>query len=196
LSDVIDIEIDRFSELANIGAGHAAGAFSQLTGHTIVIDPPRVFAGDGLCGERLVADEDKTHAVEGDEPWNSGVIFEFDGCIGAVVAILFRRSMCDAVVQQLMGQGHGNQPPEVVESVLAEVGNILASHVASAIADTLNARLLPSIPTISLDHAEEHLETLAVHREHAGGLRVECELRDLEGELGGLVVLIPDAAEG
>jgi chemotaxis protein CheY-P-specific phosphatase CheC len=75
---------------------------------------------------------------------------------------------------------------------LMEVGNILASHVASAIADTLGARLLPSIPVLALDGAGEQLSDLASHRESSGSLRIECELADKEGELGGLVVLIPD----
>jgi chemotaxis protein CheY-P-specific phosphatase CheC len=35
-----------------------------------------------------------------------------------------------------------------------EVGNILASHVASGIADALRSRLLPSIPALAADHAE------------------------------------------
>jgi chemotaxis protein CheC len=183
VSDSRDVEIDRYSELANIGAGHAAGAFSQLTGHTIVMGLPRV------------SDSQAPGEEHSDETWRSGVIFQFDGCLSALVAILFRRSMCEAVVHQLLGPHEGYQPPEAVESVLAEVGNILASHVASAIADTLDARLLPSIPMIALDQAEEQLAALAADREGSGDLRVECELRDLDGDLGGLVVLIPDSSQ-
>ena len=33
-------QIDRLMELANIGAGHAAGAFSQLVGRTIWTEVP------------------------------------------------------------------------------------------------------------------------------------------------------------
>jgi chemotaxis protein CheY-P-specific phosphatase CheC len=130
------------------------------------------------------------------EEWSAGVIFEFDGCVSAVMAILFRRSMCDAVVRKLIGQSDGFLPPETVESILMEVGNILASHVASAIADTLDARLLPSIPVLALEGAGEQLDALAESRESTGLLRIECELTDKEGELGGLVVLIPDQMDG
>jgi chemotaxis protein CheY-P-specific phosphatase CheC len=191
---VLEAEIDRLSELANIGAGHAAGAFAQLTGHTIKMEVPRV----RLIGRSLEDGDDRVEKgaypdLTGfDSDWNSGVIFEFEGCLNAVVAILFRRSMCDAVVRKLIGQSEGYLPPETVESALMEVGNVLASHVASAIADTLGARLLPSIPMISLDFAFEQLETLAHQRGNPGELWIECELVDSDGNLGGLVVLVPD----
>jgi chemotaxis protein CheY-P-specific phosphatase CheC len=179
---VAESETDRLSELASIGAGHAARAFAQLTGRTIIMDPPcaRINRLEPAAGS------------EDEEPWRSGVIFEFDGCVSAIVGILFRPSMCDAVVRQLLGASADEaMHPETVESALMEVGNVLASHVASAIADTLKARLLPSIPTLAFDGAEEQLQELAMARGASPGLRIECELTDRAGELGGLVVMIP-----
>lgn len=194
MTAALEIEIDRLSELANIGAGHAAGAFAQLTGHTIKMEVPRVRLVRG--GSQNCEDSDGAEAYSGledfDSKWNSGVIFEFEGCLNAVVAILFQRSMCDAVVRQMIGQSEGYLPSEVVESALMEVGNVLASHVASAIADTLGARLLPSIPMISLNSAFEQLAGLSQSRGNSGELWIECELVDSDGNLGGLVVLIPD----
>lgn len=194
MTAVLETEIDRLSELANIGAGHAAGAFAQLTGQTIKMAVPRV----RLLGRSLESSSDEAEYRGSADPgdfdggWNSGVIFEFEGCLNAVVAILFRRSMCDAVVRKLIGQSEGYLPHETVESALMEVGNVLASHVASAIADTLGARLLPSIPMLSLDFAFDQLEAIAQARSNAGELWIECELVDSEGKLGGLVVLVPD----
>jgi len=184
-------KIDRFSELANIGAGHAAGAFAQMTGHSIQMDLPRIW----LSGVRVDGGKE-TVTQEDPRDWASGVIFEFDGCLDAVMAVLFRREMCDAVVRQLVGQEEGELPPQTVESALMEVGNVLASHVASAIANTLGARLLPSIPMLSLDAAFDQLEVLAATRPGAGELWIECELIDPDGQLGGLVVLIPDREPG
>jgi chemotaxis protein CheC len=184
-----EARIDRLSELANIGAGHAAGAFSQMTGHTIRMEVPRVW----LSGLELGSDGAAVSVEDADErEWASGVIFEFDGCLNAVMAVLFRREMCDAVVRQMVGQEQGFLPSETVESALMEVGNVLASHVASAIADTLHARLLPSIPMLSLDAAFEQLQALAATRPGEGEVWIECELADQDGQLGGLVVLIPD----
>ncbi len=191
-----EAKIDRLSELANIGAGHAAGAFSQMTGHTIRMDVPRVrLTGVQMAGEGAPVLDESDDVEFAQFEWSSGVIFEFDGCLNAVMAVLFRREMCDAVVRQLVGQEKGFLPPEIVESALMEVGNVLASHVATAIADTLGARLLPSIPMLSLDSAFEQLEGLAASRPATGELWIECELVDQDGQLGGLVVLIPDREE-
>lgn len=181
---MIDEEIDRLSELVNIGAGHAAGAFSQLTGHTISMECPRVVRDDDADSVR------RPGGKAADEAWSAGVIFEFDGCVSALVGILFRRSMRDAIVSKLLGGQPNTLPQESVDSILMEVGNILASHVASAIADTLGARLLPSIPTLVVEDAESTLDELAERR--GNGIRIECELVDRLGDLGGLVVMIPD----
>jgi chemotaxis protein CheY-P-specific phosphatase CheC len=187
-------EIDRLSELANIGAGHAAGAFARLTGRSITMQVPRVRLS-GLpidVGPGEVRWSEAPPPVVDDRDWSTGVIFEFDGCLNAVVAILFQHEMCDAVVRKLIGKSDGALPPEAVESALMEVGNVLASHVASAIADTLGARLLPSIPMLALDSAFEQLKGLAEARDGSGELWIECELVDCDGNLGGLVVLVPD----
>lgn len=194
MTAAMEEQIDRLSELANIGAGHAAGAFSLLTGHTIKMDVPRV----RLMSKAIEAEPELDEPLEferlatSERGWNSGVIFEFDGCLHAIVAILFRRPMCDAVVRNLTGQSEGFLPHETVESALMEVGNVLASHVASAIADTLGARLLPSIPMLSLNDAIPQLEALAATRPDAGDIWIESELIDGDGHLGGLVVMIPD----
>lgn len=189
-----ETDIDRLSELANIGAGHAAGAFAQLTGRSIKMKVPRIrLSGlpiDVRQGEIVIGEA--TPSGWEDRDWTTGVIFEFDGCLNAVVAILFRRSMRDAVVRNLIGQAEGYLPPETIESALMEVGNVLASHVASAIAETLGARLLPSIPMLALDSAFEQLESVTESRNSAGELWIECELVDDEGNLGGMVVLVPD----
>lgn len=194
MTEVMEARIDRLTELANIGAGHAAGAFSRMTGHTIKMDVPQVrlttMMSDAVTALGQPSARGRVTTDQGG--WVSGVIFEFDGCLDAIVAILFRREMSDSVVRNLTGQSEGYLPPEVVESALMEVGNVLASHVASAIADSLGARLLPSIPMLSLDAALEQLESLARARPRAGELWIESELIDGDGNLGGLVIMIPD----
>ena len=175
--------LDRLCELTSIGAGHAALAFSQLTGRTIQMGPPRVFGG----GDAQAVEDP---AVAGE--WCSGVIFEFEGCVEALVGIMFRESMRDSVVRHLLGNSQEPLPAESVESVLQEVGNILASCVASAIADTVGEQLLPSIPSLAMEHAQSELAELASRRSGQFEVRIECELLEPGGELGGLVVLIPD----
>ena len=184
-------ELDRLQELANIGAGHAATAFATLTGRSIWMGVPRV---SKLEADRGLANALVDPAEEGGREWRMGVFFDFEGYLNALVGILFRASASEAVVRHVVGIDEGELPPHFIESALMEVGNILASHVASAIADTIGQRLLPSIPTLAMDRAEEQLHSLVQHRDGLHPIRIDCELMDASGELGGLLVLIPRSA--
>ena len=183
--DVNEAELDRLGELANIGAGHAADAFAQLVGRTMQMQVPRVLEGveAGQIGSEF------------DGGWSTGVFFEFDGYLDALVGILFREGASEAVVRSVVGQpaSEGELPLESIESALMEVGNILASHVASAIADTVGERLLPSIPMLAMESAGETLRDLVADRS-AAAARIECELSDEAGEFGGLLVMVPQEA--
>lgn len=178
-----DAELDRLCELANIGAGHAATAFSRLTGRTIRMRVPRV--------RRARSREDV--APVADEPWATGAFFTFEGYLDALVGVLFRASASEAIARTVVGEATGPLPRHSVESALMEVGNILASHVASAIADTVGVRLLPSIPTLAMERADEELDELVARRGGEEPVYIECELVDDEGELGGLLVLVSEA---
>ena len=173
-----DQEADRARELTSVGAGHAASAFSQLTSRTIQMRAPEVLRDPKWPGS--VADD-----------WSSGVFFELEGCLDAVVAILFRESVRDMVVRQMLGEPEGELSRENIEAVIMELGNILVSRVASAIADTIGERLLPSIPVLALGDAADQLAALCSAREIDPSVRIECEFTDREDELGGLLVLIP-----
>jgi chemotaxis protein CheC len=176
---VSDQEIDQLRELTSVGAGHAASAFSQLTGRTIDLSPPKV------CIE---AD---WPASAGDD-WSSGVLFEFDGGIAAVVAILFREGVRDVVVRQVLGEPDDPLTRDSIEAVIMELGNILVSKVAGAIAETMGERVLPSIPVLALEDATGQVAALCGARGADPSVRIECEFTDRDGELGGLMVLIPE----
>jgi chemotaxis protein CheC len=185
--EVDELELDRLQELANIGAGHAATAFATLAGRRIWMGVPRTCKLGGLP---FAGAPTRVGTVGGHE-WSTGVFFEFEGCVDALVGILFQASASEEVIRCIVGMDEGELPPHIIESALMEVGNILASHVASAIADTLGERLLPSIPTLAMNGAENELEALLSHRSGHHPIRIECELMDEEGGIGGLLVLIP-----
>ena len=175
-------EIDRLAELANVGAGHAAAAFAQLVGETIRIEPPVVVVGGGPPAAPKPI---------GQVEWCTGVFFEFEGCLDAVVGILFPGASSERLVRRIVGIESGELAPAMIESALMEVGNILASHVASAIADTLRERLLPSIPSLAMDDAEGALATWIEDRVGADAPRIESQLHDDRFELRGRLILVP-----
>lgn len=179
-------QLDRVSELANIGAGHAATALSQLVGREYWMTPPRALPSGaplvGPCDER-----------EGG--WCSAIFFELEGELGGLVAVIVPRDGRDALVHRLLGEEASNLEDWCVESALMEVGNILVSHVATAIADTLGGRVLPGLPQLTLEDAGPAFEALVREHERSGDLRIESELRDRDGGLGGMVVLVPDRTQ-
>ena len=181
-------QLDRLGELANIGAGHAAAAFARLAERLICIEVPRFSRSADIAS----LSEPSSETGEG---WSTGVFFEFEGAVDALVGILFRASASETLVRRIVGVESGLLPTHYVESALMEVGNILASHVASAIADTLGRTLLPSIPTLAMEHADATLVSLAARRGGDHPVRIECELHDAERELEGLLVLVPRAAD-
>jgi chemotaxis protein CheC len=177
--------LDQLRELLNIGAGHAAGAFAQLVGRTFWMHVPRVVALDETA-------EPSPDAVA-DVSWSSAtsVIFEVHGSVQGLVALLLPPEARDALVARLLGGGTAPFDPHLVESALEELGNIVVSHVCSAIADTLGARLVPSVPVLATGRAP-----IAARLAAADGatLRVETEIVDADGDLRGLLVFFPGAA--
>ena len=181
-------EIDRFTALANVGAVNAANAFAQLVGRPIRTEAPVVVQGDA-ANTSTASDED-------DWRCSTGVFFEFEGCLDAHVGILFPGDASEALVRRVVGIESGVLAPEVIESALMELGNILASHVASAIADTLGSRLLPSIPSLAMENAEEALRSFIGNTVGHDAMRIESALSDETGELRGRLVLVPTQLSG
>ncbi|MGH0037096.1 MAG: chemotaxis protein CheC [Myxococcota bacterium] len=167
-------EVDRLCELTNIGAGHAATAFASLAGCPIRMDVPQV------CG---VAPADAGART-------TGIFFEVEGTFSALLAIVFDASECEAVAARMLGERAGSLDAQTLESVLTELGNILASHVVSAIADTVGGRVMPSVPHLVMGNADRVLAERAAAR---SPLCVESVLHDENGRLGGRLVLVPEA---
>lgn len=172
--------IDRLSELLNIGAGHAASALAVLLGRTFWMRVPRV-RGPGAA----------PRAPDAAAARGAALLFEVDGSLGGIVALLLPAAAREALALRLVG-ARARERPGLVDSALREAGNVVVSHVCSAIADTLGARLVPSVPTLVLGDGEAELGALAARRGRAW-LRIESEIVDEEGELRGLLVFLPDA---
>ncbi len=171
-------QVDQLLELMSIGGGHAAGAFADLVGRSFWMRVPRVLWRDPA-------------AASSSARATTGVLFEVDGALRGIVALLLPENARDALVARLVGRDAAQVPLEMLESALRELGNIVVSHVCSANPDTLAARLVPSLPMLVLQDGEGALDAAAVRR-GSGRLRIEIEIADGEGELHGRLVFVPD----
>ncbi|MBY0399949.1 chemotaxis protein CheC [Myxococcota bacterium] len=185
--------LERLADLTRSGSARAVAAFAQLVNAPVSASMPVIRDGpsSGLR-ERSGA----TSLDGADDAGMTGVLFEFEGCVDALVGILFPAAASDRLVRTVVGIESGALDPTIVESALMEVGNILASHFASGIADALHARLLPSIPALAHSHAEAELEAWILRVVGESVARIEVVLTLVTGELAGRLVVVPTRASG
>ena len=177
MSDVTDFseeERERLYELTSIGASHAAMAFTLLLHRAIAPTAPVFREIDEYCA---------------DDSWSTGVIFQADGELSGLVAILLPTASRDLIAERLMHPDDPEGCHNAVESALRELGNIVASQTMSAIADRLGGRILLSVPLLVLEDADTAFVSML--RERGAERCVECELTDSAREIQVRLVFAP-----
>ena len=169
-----DQERERLYELTSIGASHASMAFTLLLHRAIASSAPVFREADEYCA---------------DDSWSTGVIFQADGELSGLVAILLSAASRDLIAERLMHPDDPTGCHKAVESALRELGNIVASQTMSAIADRLGGRILLSVPLLVLEGADTAFASMLCER---GAERcVECELTDSAREIQVRLVFAP-----
>lgn len=187
MNDLSKSELERIAGLTHAGAVRAAAAFAQLVGVPVEAEQPTVLAGAEDRGEGGAAVDDAG---------SIGVFFEFDGCLDALVGILFPAGGGDRLVRSIVGIERGPLDSAIVESALMEVGNILASHVASGIADAMSSRLLPSIPALAEERADMAFSEWIEATLGVDAIRIESVLVADPGAMVGRLVVVPRTPGG
>jgi chemotaxis protein CheY-P-specific phosphatase CheC len=175
LESIPESEVDRLRELAHIGASWAATAFARLVGRTILTRVPVVHGPDRFQrrGE-----------------WHTGVLCEISGDLDGIVAIFLPLSVRDSVTELLCPKQGPSR--EMIASLLTELGSILTSQTVSAIADTLGGRIVPGLPELVLEDAEDALQArLSPRHRPPPPLYIESELFDRQGDFRLLHVVLP-----
>ncbi len=187
--EATEASIDRVRELASIGAGHAATALGNLLDRPCRMRVPqvRVLPPSALDAPFVMSrSDDQADSL-------SGVFFEIEGGLGGVLAMLFTPATRTLLVEQLVGKPRREVADAVAESALREFGNILVSHVASAMADTLGVAVIPSIPMLVDEGAPAVLATMVAPRQRdRAAVRIETEISDRMGEIRSVMVFVPD----
>jgi chemotaxis protein CheC len=142
--DLQDTELDILKEVANIGAGHAATALSQLTGQRVVIDVPKV----ATCTIDEAAD------VLGDADALVAAIFmQVLGDLTGQSVVLFPRDSMLALIDMLLNREPGTTKilSEIEQSSIKETANIVCGAYLNALSDFLKLMLIPSVPRLTVD---------------------------------------------
>jgi chemotaxis protein CheC len=174
-SNLSKTDLDALYELSSVGASHAARAFTAVLGCEVSAGAPSI----------LRVDE---HRPDGG--WPTGVIFESDGELCGLVAILLPRGARELLASSLLGGITAGDREEAFASALRELGNIVASRTISAMADLLGSRILLSVPRLVMEGADFELSRQLAQR--GSDYWIESELASAEAALKARVVLIPE----
>jgi chemotaxis protein CheC len=189
--DLKESQLDAMREVANIGAGHAATALSQMTNRTIMITVPRV---------KIKPLEDAGDMLGPPDQVVASVLMHMMGDLTGRAMLLFPEPAAMVLCDYLFRRERGTTTAfgEMEQSSLKEVGNILASAYLNALSDFMGMMLVPSVPSLVIDLSGAILTSAHLNfghdREYA--LCVETSFRS-EGStesMAGHFLLLPDLA--
>ena len=184
------IQLDALREVANIGAGHAATALSQMVGQTIMISVPTINVA------RL---EDVPPQVgEPDQPVAAVLMHMLGDLTGRTLLVFPRRTAVRLAELLLHRSTPGEDFSEMQQSAIKEAGNILSSAYMNALADFMGMLLLPSPPSLAIDMSTAVLTTAYLQfgsdKDYVFCVESEFRLSDADEKLSGYFLLLPDAA--
>jgi len=187
-----ELQLDALREVANIGAGHAATALSQMTNRTIMIAVPEV---------NVRPLEEVTDLVGRPDEVVAAVLMHMMGDLTGRTLVLFpegsARTLCDILLRR--SAGTTGEFGAMEQSGLKEAGNILASAYMNALSDFMGMMLIPSPPSLAVDMSTAVLTTAYLQFGNDKDF-VFCVETDflMDGEddahLRGYFLLLPDSA--
>lgn len=188
--DLKALQLDALKEVANIGAGHAATALSQMTHRRIMISVPRINVSRLEEVPELIGDPQAVVAA---------VLMHMLGDLTGRTLLLFpesvARRLCDMLLRRPIGTTASFDAIE--QSCLKEAGNILSGAYLNALSDFMSMLLLPSVPSLVVDLTAAVLTTTYLNfghdRDFVFCVETEFNIDSADG-LRGHFLLLPDLA--
>jgi len=185
------LELDALREVANIGAGHAATALSQMIGETIMISVPTITIAP--------LEDVPPQVAEPDEPV-AAVLMHMLGDLTGRTLLVFPRRTAARLAQILVRSAAPSvdEFTEMEQSALKEAGNILSSAYMTALADFMGMMLIPSPPGLAVDMSTAVLTTaylqFGAERDVVVCIESEFMMIATTERLRGFFLLLPDPA--
>jgi chemotaxis protein CheC len=189
--DLKELQLDALKEVANIGAGHAATALSQLTERRIMISVPEITVA------RL---EDVPETFGDPEAVVAAVMMHVLGDLTGRTLLLLPEEnahlLCDLLLRRTPGTT--TSLGQIEESGLKEAGNILAGAYLNALSDFMGMMLLPSVPSLVVEMAGAVLTTAYLNfgqdRDYVFCVETDFNFSEAGRSLKGHFLLLPDLA--
>ncbi|MDR1472274.1 MAG: chemotaxis protein CheC [Synergistaceae bacterium] len=190
-SDYTNFHMDAIREVGNIGTGNAATALSRLLGRTVDMDVPvaelvpiyEVAAHYGAPEMPVCA-----VLVRTEEEFSCSLIFMIEEEKANLLADLI-------IPMDISGMDEESQL-QIRDSALSEQGNIILGAFLNALSQITGWVLPTTTPAVARDMLGSIMDLVAsmfgVIGDSAMLVKTSLHVKDLDSELGGTVIMIPD----
>ena len=186
LSSLTKVQLDALREVANIGAGHAATALSQITEQRIMISVPEL---------AVAALESVPNQIAAPEEPVAAVLMKMEGDLTGLTLLVFPQPLALRVAS-LMMRRPVTSLGKIEESAIKEAGNILSAAYLNALADFMKMTLLNSPPNLAVDMSDAVLTSTYVASaqgaSHVVCVETQFHLQEHGERLRGFFLLLPD----
>jgi chemotaxis protein CheC len=184
------MQMDALREVANIGAGHAATALSQMTSQRIMISVPRI---------SVTPLEDVPANIGAPEEPVAAVLMNMLGDLTGRTLLVFPKTTAVRVAEMMLNRPEGSctELGPLEQSAIKEAGNILSGAHMNALSDFMGIMLLPSPPSLVIDMSRAVLTT--AHLQFGDDpnfvfcVETEFFLQERGQRVRGFFLLLPDA---
>ena len=194
MADLLELkerQLDALRETANIGAGHAATALSQMTSSTIMITVPTI---------TIAALEDVPSQIEDGEEPIAAVLMHMMGDLTGRTLLVFPRPTAIKLAQLMLRRplDPKGEFGELEQSAIKEAGNILSGAYMNALSEFMGLLLLPSPPSLAVDMSAAVLTTaylqFGAERDMVFAIETQFYFQGQNDRLRGFFLLLPDVA--
>jgi chemotaxis protein CheC len=188
IRDLEAIQLDALREVANMGAGHAATALSQMTKCRIMINVPQL---------QVAPLEEVPELLTGTGEVVAAVLMHMLGDLTGRTLLIFPRTSAMRLSEILLHRPAGSSHVfgELEQSAIKEAGNILSAAYMNALSDFMGMMLLPSVPSLVIDLAGAVLTTAYTNfgheRDYVFCIQTEFKMEE-ETSVQGHFLLLPD----
>ena len=185
------LQLDALREVANIGAGHAATALSQMINSTIMISVPTI---------NVTRLEEVPPQISAPEEPVAAVLMHMLGDLTGRTLLVFPKPTAVRLAELMLRRPPGSSTDlgEMEQSAIKEAGNILSSAYMNALSDFMGMMLLPSPPSLAVDMSSAVLTTaylqFGTDRDYVFCVETEFNFLDSPVQIRGHFLLLPDLA--
>jgi len=189
-----DKQQDTLKEIGNIGTGNAVTALSRLIKKKIDVT---------LTDVGVISIDDLSGQFGGPTEKVCGIFCHIDKPSQATILNIFEMKPLMNLIADLAGDKSKIDPNKVKSkkdldefaiSTITEMGNIMAGHYASALADLLETRLMIDVPEFTMSQAGEIGEFLTHELKAAADffILIKTSIKIADLKLKGMFFFIPD----